>query len=331
MYSFKPLLLITILFIIALGTNAQSDDDTTRIIRFKRLHTVQFNTWVTDVDLMVNPLYKEKNYRLNFQPNTGAQAGVSLGLKKFTVALGFQIKGTESQTDVFGKTKYYDFTFGYFQRKFGGEVYYRSFQGMYSLPNDYEDIKIRPDVYIANGGLNFFYAKNHRNFSMRSVISQQEQQLQAAGSFILLTNVQFRTLHADSSIIPSGIDRSNIFYNLSGLKQMQFITLNIKPGYAHNFLIPKKYWFFSPSIYAGLGSGWYTSESYEGYKSGMPLDISLHSKTILGYNHPKWFVSAFYVYDGSINIFKNSFMIFNTSSFGLNVGYRLTGIGIKWL
>lgn len=328
---FKKYTFSFLLIMLASGLYAQSGDDTTRIIRFKRLYSVQFNTWLTDVDLVVNPRIKTKDYAMRFHPNVRGQAGVALGLKRFTIALGFQIKGTEENESVYGRTEYYDFSFGYFQRKFGGEVYYRYFQGMYNNPNDFAPRTIRPDIYLATGGFNFFYAQNYRNFSMRSAISQQEQQLHTAGSFILQTNIQFRTLKADSSIIASGIDDPRFFPQLSGLRQMRFITLNIRPGYAHNFVSPRGTWFFSPSVYAGVGSGWYTRQSHTGFKSGMPLDLSFHSKTIAGYNHKRWFLSAFYVYDGSVNLFKTSFVNINTHSVGLNLGYRLTGIGIKWL
>lgn len=328
---FKQYSFLLVFVWLASWARAEGGDDTTRIIRFKRLHTVQFNSWLTDVDLVVNPLKREKDYAIRLQPNVRGQAGVALGLKKFTIALGFQLKGTEGNTAVFGSTQYYDFSFGYFQRKFGGEVYYRYFQGMYSKANDFAQESIRPDVYLATGGFNFFYAQNHERFSMRSAISQQEQQLMPAGSFILLSNVQFRTLRADSSIIATAIDNPANFPTLSGLSQMRFITFNLRPGYAHNFVGKKGHWFFCPSLYAGLGTGWYTSQSGRGYKSGIPLDLSLYSKTTAGYNHHRWFLSVFYSYDGSVNMFKTSYINLNTHSVGLNLGYRLTGIGIKWL
>lgn len=310
---------------------AQNDPDTSYIIRFRRLHSVQFTTWHTNASLLVNPWIKQKDYGVKFNPNVRGQAGFALGLKKFTVALGFQLKGTEAPEAVYGKSNYYDFSFGYFQRKFGGEIYYRYFQGMFSTPNNFTPRVIRPDIFLSTGGLNLFYAHNHHRFSMRSVIAQQEQQLHSAGSFILLTNVQFRNLKADSSIIARNIDNAEIFPQLTGLRQMRFITLSLRPGYAHNFVVGKGRWFFSPSIYAGVGTGWYTRQSSSGFKSGMPLDVTFHSKVLAGFNHQRLFVSAFYVYDGNVNLFRSSFVNLNIHCVGLNLGYRLNGIGIKWL
>lgn len=328
----RTLLLLTLFCSVTCAAMADGGyDDTTYIVRFRRKYTIQLNSWITDINLMVNPRKAQRDFTIKLEPNVKGQAGFALGFKHFTVALGFQLPGTQSNEDRFGTTKYYDFSFGYFQRKFGGELYYRYFQGMLRRQNEVAPETIRPDIYVSNGGFNFFYAANHKKFSMRSVISQQEQQLKSAGSFILLTNIQFRTLLADSSIIAPPIDNEENFNRLTGLKQLRFITFSLRPGYAYNFLSSTGRWFFSPSAYTGLGSGWYTSQSRGGFKSGIPLDFSLHSKTFAGYNHYKWFLSAFYAYDGSLNVFKNSFVSLHTHSFGINLGYRINSIGTKWL
>jgi hypothetical protein len=305
--------------------------DTTYIKTFKRKYNVQFNTWLTDIDVLVNPIGKEKDFRIKLQPNVKGQAGFAFGFKHFTLALGFQLPGTESDEKRFGKSQYYDFSFGYFQRKFGGEIYYRYFQGMLRRRNDFANETMRPDVYLSNGGFNLFYAANHKKFSMRSAFAQQEQQIKSAGSFLLLSNFQFRNLLADSSIIVPIIDNEPNFSDLAGIKQMRFITFSLRPGYGHNFLSKTGRWFFSPSAFFGLGTGWYTSQSNIGFKTGLPLDMAFHAKIFAGYNHPKWYISAFYAHDSNINIFKSSFVNHDTRSVGLNIGYRINSIGTKWL
>jgi len=320
-------LLCSIIPIIAFGGGG----DTTYIKTFNRKYNLQFNTWLTDIDLLVNPIGKEKDFRIKLQPNVKGQAGFAFGFKYFTLALGFQLPGTESDERRFGKSQYYDLSLGYYQRKFGGEIYYRYFQGMQRRRNDFAAETIRPDIYLSNGGFNFFYAANHKKFSMRSAFSQLEQQVKSAGSFLLLSNFQFRNLLADSSIIAHSIDNEATFSDLAGLKQMRFITFSLRPGYGYNFLSKTSRWFFSPSIFLGLGTGWYTSLSNIGFKTGLPIDMALHAKIFAGYNHPKWYLSAFYSHDSNINIFKSSLINYDTRSIGLNIGYRINSIGTKWL
>jgi hypothetical protein len=306
-------------------------DDTTYIKTLERKYSVQFNTWLTDIDLLVLPRKQERDLAIRLQPNVKGQAGLAVGFKYFTLAFGVQVPGTESDERKRGKTNYYDFSFGYFKRKFGGEIYYRYFKGMLRERNDFTEDFIRPDIYLSTGGLNFFYASNHKKFSMRSAISQQEIQVKSAGSFVLLFNSQFRNLLADSSIIPTLIDRDVYFGELQGLSEMRFITASIRPGYAYNFVAKDGRWFISPAAFAGVGSGWYTSQSRVGYKTGLPLDVTFHAKAFAGYNHTKWFLSVFYTYDGNLNVFKNSLVNMNTHCVGLNVGYRLHHVGVKWL
>lgn len=329
-FVFTFVLLLQVGYCIAV-TPLQGEEDTTYIVKFKRKYNIQFNSWLTDVNLLVLPRKQEKDLSVKLEPNVRNQCGFALGLKHFTVAMGFQVPGTESNERKRGRTKYYDLSFGYFKRKFGGEIYYRYFQGMMRRKNDFAADMIRPDVFLATGGINFFYAANHKKFSMRSAISQQELQKQSAGSFVLLTNVQFRYSQSDSSIIAPVIDNKGNFDELSGLNQMQFITASVRPGYAYNLVSNGGRWFFSPAVFTGIGSGWYTTKCNADYRTGVPIDVAFHAKAFAGYNHPNWFVSAYYTYDGNVNVFKSSLLALNTYCFGLNVGYRFNNIGVKWL
>lgn len=316
----------------AMGVCAQGGKDSTYIGQFKRINNIQFNTWVTNVSMNVNPRIQGKNLEVKLEPNIKGQAGVSFGLKKITVFMGFQIPGTQASESKYGKTSYYDFSFGYFKNQFGGEIYFRYFDGMFRLKNDTVTLTIRPDVFVSNAGLNFFYTFDHAHFSLRSALAQQELQKQSAGSFVIMANVQQRFLRADSSVIPKPVDNNINFQGLNGLKQMQFITLNVRPGYAHNFVWKGGRWFFSPSVYLGLGTGWYSTQTARGYSEGQTLDMDLHSKIFAGYNHPLWFCSAYFVYDGSMNVFNNNLVSLNTRSFGINLGFRLNSyFRIKWL
>lgn len=324
------ILFISLLFL-ANAVHAQNQkEDTTYIKKFKRVYNIQINNWLTDVDLVFSPKRVNRNVTVRLFPNVKLQSGVSLGFKRFTLAVGFQLPHTQSDEKRYGKTNYYDISFGYFQRKFGGEVYYRYFRGMMRGGNDLAAEQIRPDVFISNGGFNFFYAVNHKKFSMRSAISQQEQQRISAGSPVLLANLQFRNLRADSSIIAKPVDNAN-YFSMSGLTQMRYVTLNLKPGYAYNFVGASGNWFFSPSAFVGVGTGWFNNNTSDGFKKGLPLDLSFHSKNILGINHENWFASVYYIYDGSLNILKKNFMMLNTHCVGVNIGYRFNSIGIKWL
>ncbi len=305
--------------------------DTSYIQQFEKQNNIQINSWVTDVDFSINPQLKNRDFAVRLSPNVRNQIGVAFGLKKVTLFLGGQIPGTESNTADFGKTKYIDFSFGYFKKHWGGEIYYRKFNGLYRDANDVTPRTILPDARLTNYGLNIFYTFN-RNFSFRSTIAQQELQRKSAGSLVLLANAHNKSLVSPNSVIPTAIDTTANFGSLTGLNDIRFYTLNIRPGYGYNFVFKNGLYFVSPSAFVGLGLGSYEYRALKGIENGFAYDLDFHAKLSAGFNHSQWFGSFFMMYDRSRNIFETRLVSLQTISYGINIGYRLQSFfGIKWL
>lgn len=312
---------------------SQNEKDTAFISQFEKPNNIQLNTWVTDLDFSINPRLQDRDFTVKFAPNVSGQTGFSFGLKKVTLFIGFQIPGTESDPWKYGKTKYLDFSFSYFNKKFGGEIYYRNYNGLYRDANDTTPLTIRDDARLTNYGGSFFYVFNYKKFSYRSAIGQLELQKKSAGSVVILANVNFRSLVADSSLIPKEIDSRQNFSNLQGLTDLRFYTFNIRPGYAYNFVFKKGMYFISPSIFAGAGIGNFEYRGISGtVERGVNYDMDLRSIISAGMNHKNWFINIFVIYDTSLNIFDNNLVSLQTTSYGLNIGYRLKSyFRIKWL
>lgn len=305
--------------------------DTVYIEQFDKQNNLQLNTWLTDVDFTVNPQLENKDFAVKLSPNVRSQIGMSFGLKKVTLFLGVQIPGSESNTHIYGKTQYIDFSFGYFKNKWGGEIYYRNFNGLYRSANDATPRTIRPDARLTHYGLSLFYSFN-KKFSYRSAIAQQERQRISSGSFVLLGNVNYRSMVADSSVIPQSIDTENNFGQLNGLTDLRFTTFNIRPGYGHNFVFKKGLFFVSPSAFIGAGVGSFEYRGNKGVQQGLIVDFDVHSKLSIGFNHTLWFGNIFMMTDHSLNVFDSNLVSLQTVSFGINIGYRLRSFfGVKWL
>jgi uncharacterized protein DUF4421 len=309
-----------------------SGQDTAYINQFVRLRNIQLNTWVTSVDFSVNPRLIDSKYKVTLTPNVKGQIGMSAGFKWFTLSLGLQVPGTESDQSVYGKTRYIDFYFGGYKNQYGGEVYYRSFTGLFCNATANTPSTIISDAKLINYGLTFLYVFNKNKFSMRSAIGQQELQQKSAGSFVLFTNYNYRSMTADSSVIPATINTKEIFNDMQGLNDIRFHTLNIRPGYAHNFVARGGKWFISPSAFIGLGIAQYDYRSYTGIHNGYSLDADAHAKLSAGYNHDRIFFNFFFVIDQNYTAFGGNSSSLQTRSFGLNFGYRLHSFfNIKWL
>jgi hypothetical protein len=306
--------------------------DSNYIKQFKRQNNIQVNTWFTRVDFTINPRIENKNYKLTLTPNVRGQAGLSFGLKKITLFAGFQIPGTEANINTFGKTSYADFSFGYFKGRYGAEIYYRNYDGLYTNAIDSLPRTIRPDARLTNFGVSFYLTFN-RKFSYRSAIAQQELQTKSSGTFVIMANANYRALSADSSIIPKAVDTQAHFKELQGLLDMRFYAINIRPGYAHNFVAKQGLWFFSPSAFAGIGIGNYEFRGSSGIKRSNSIDFSVQGKLSAGYNSKLVFWNIYMVYDQGANFFASTSLVsLQTASIGFNIGYRLNSyFRVKWL
>lgn len=316
---------------VAVLAQTGNSTDTIYIEQFEKQNNIQVNTWITDVNFTINPQLENKNFMIRLSPNVRNQIGVSFGLKKVTLFLGGQIPGTESNTGAFGKTNFIDFSFAYFKNRWGGEIYFRTFNGLYRSANDVTPRTIRSDARLTNYGFNLFYSFN-KKFSYRSAISQQELQRKSSGSFVILGNIHYRSMVADSSIIPAPIDNFSNFGALTGLADIRFTTINFRPGYGHNFVFKNGLFFISPSLFGGIGLGAYEFRGSGGIHAGTNIDFEAHGKLSMGFNHKHWFGNIFMMGDRSFNVFDANLVSLQTISYGINLGYRLRSFfGIKWL
>ncbi len=330
----KELLILALLATIPFAAHSQvvRGKDTTYIAQFAKQRNLQLNTWLTDVSFKINPRLNEKDFSVSYIPNVKSQMGMSFGLKSITLFLGFQIPGTESSIKDFGKTDFIDFSFGYFKNHWGGEIFFRRFNGHYIEANDTVSRTIREDAQLLNYGLNVYYVFNKKRFSYRSAIAQQELQKKSSGSVILLMNVQHRGSNADSSLIPRSIDNETNFGGLSGTSLIKFNTINLRPGYAYNFVWENGLYFISPSVFAGMGLGSYEYNGTKGLKTGITTDLDIHAKLSAGFNHNQWFGNIYFTYEQNANNFNNNRVSLQVRSIGVNIGYRINSFfGIKWL
>jgi len=311
------------------------EKDTSYIVQFERPYNIQFNTWLNGYVFFINPsLFSVDKTQIRIAPNLSWQTGASLGLKNITLSLGFQVPGTESDPERYGKTDYFDFSGGYYPSYIGGEIYARKFAGVYSNIGANKQARIRSDVIINAYGLNIFYFSNHKKFSFRSSISLAEYQKKSSGSFVLLGNLGFKSIMGDSTIIPRTLGGNENYGDLEFLKGIQIYHFNFKPGYAYNLISKNQKWFLSPGVFIGAGLSKYNIYSKIKNTDGFSFDLDLHSKFSIGFNDPKYFWNFYFMYDSSINQFRESNSVgTHSTSFGFNLGYRFQKFipTIEWL
>ncbi|MES2379774.1 MAG: DUF4421 family protein [Bacteroidota bacterium] len=336
-YRFKLLFRVFILLFGLLSSynSYAQKKDTNYIAQFYRPYNIQLNSWLNNFDFYINPpRFSNSRELLKLSPNLSWQTGVSLGLKYFTVSLGVQVPGTNGDEKTFGRTNFYDFSFSYYQSRWGGEIYSRSFSGIYRTLGVDTNLSIRPDVKILANGLNLFYNFNHRKFSYRSALSMAEFQRKSSGAMLMMCNLGFKSIQADSSLIPPNIDSKQNYGELSQMNHLRLWHINFRPGYAYNFCFKGGTWFISPSAFLGLGLASFMVVNPTTTKKGINFDADTHAKLSMGRNGDQYFWNVFVNYDASLNAFGYpNFVAFQSTSFGFNIGYRFYRLipKIKWL
>ncbi|MBC7383618.1 MAG: DUF4421 family protein [Bacteroidia bacterium] len=308
--------------------------DTLYIKDFEKQYNIQFSTWYNRFSFFIDPpFFSNNSNKLKLTPNLKPQLGISLGLKyfsiSFSVAAPLQLPGREK----YGQTNYFDFTASYYKGYIGLETYFSNYEGLYETSTQ-TGLKLRSNAGLFVVGLNGYYTINHKKYSFRSCLKNQELQYKSAGSPVLMAAIGLKSVNADTPLV-EGTFRNpatfKAFKNSFGLGVLHF---SLRPGYAYNFSIKKGIYFVAPAIFAGAGYSrvFIIKNNQEVQVNSM--DFDLHTKVAFGYNHHKYYWNIYGVYDVTLNrILPNTNTSFNNFFLGFNVGYRFKNLisKFKWL
>lgn len=253
--------------------------------------------------------------------------GGAASYKSF-IAQGFvRIPGAHRDEIKHGKTVYIDMQAQMIQPKFAGYAYYKKYSGFYmAKPNnifsDWDDTKphpLRGDIKLKNIGGEAYYIFNDKQYSLSAATKLTERQKKNAGTALLMYDISYIGLHADSSLIPSN---QNQFYNkMRGLHGGDFFLTNFLVGYSY-FAVIKKYFYLTPFIFAG--PGYIEKKMYVDSGSLKTKELMLRSNFRLraGYNGSS--ILAGIIFDENVYLMPEKEVKFQSSIFTLTVfsGYR---------
>jgi hypothetical protein len=192
------------------------------------------------------------------------------------------------------------------------------------LAPDYEDpYYVRPDIYEQLLGGSIQYVFNHKKYSYRSGLVQNERQLKSAGSFLLGVDAYYGLMLGDSALIPS-FARDLGFGEKKDMDRYTFFRAGPNLGYAHTFVVAKKF-FAMLSLSVSLGIGSYSvRQPGEGIEIVQGFSAAAFGRFALGYNDEKWYLGLSVV-DNSINTNSSPSQVYATFGVGnvrLNYAWR---------
>ncbi len=230
---------------------------------------------------------------VEFKPNSAT--GLGLGVYLFDLGIEFTlpVPKPKDQEDLYGHTRSTDLQLNILSRRWGGDVVYQRYKGFYlfntqpTVPPGYPYPQ-RPDIVTENLGINGVYVLNNSHrFSLRSSFTFADRQLKSSGGWLLSGSFNLFEIDGDSAIV-------NPFYQVllgqtRSFTSLDYRTYAIAPGYAHNFIIRKKF-FFSLLVAVGPAVNDFRYFDTNGERhSATHVNSYIDARAALGYANDKFF------------------------------------------
>jgi len=183
-----------------------------------------------------------------------------------------------------------------------------------------ESSKEREDIRTITFGLQYLYALNYDNFSLKAPFVYNEVQRRSAGSFIGGAGFSLYSMDADSSVIPE--TQSDQFSSDLALKDLNVISVSASFGYMYSFVYKEKF-FLTLGLIPGLvlNFGDYLTESREPFNPNASFRINTMNS--IGYNNNNFYGGFQLIGDiFDVRIEKKLRTTIGYGRMGFFVGYR---------
>ena len=236
---------------------------------------------------------------MEFQPNIGNYLGFGIFVFDIGIDVLFRTTPSAGDQEKYGNSTGRDWQIHMYSRKIAIDLSYQRYEGFYVVNPiefypDWEDGDPHPrqdDMKARIINLGGAYIFKSERFSFPSIFNQTEAQLKSGGSWLISGQLNSSEISHTISIIPE-LD-SNVSFGLSNLKSVKVSSVNVLPGYSHNFIIKGKM-YLNLSLSLGLG---YQIRSYTTEQSYQDNSINLANTWRIGagYNGRRFFtgISAF--------------------------------------
>lgn len=316
--------LILLLFFVVCSCTTNAQNDTVFIKPFVHKNFVQLYAGSFSRTISFTPT--EKNgaaHQITLSPNSSAFCGFVLGYKKITlygdVALPQTAKVNRGQTDV----RAFSFFLSHFKNKWGFTGFASYNRGLLmALDNMPMMYSSRTDLRKFTTGVHIYRIVNASKFSFIAANSQQMQQQKSAGSFIVKLTPSYRILKSPQSIIPVEKSKYHLTGEMTMIRQLQLLSLQLTPGYAYNFVFNNGDYFFAPSLFAGPGADYHILQQTSNRHNGLNFNFGYRFKITTGVNKARYFATIELLTDHTRSYLYRSLAKNTYRECTLNIGWR---------
>jgi hypothetical protein len=255
---------------------------------------------------------------LNFKPNAVLTAGLGFNFRRFGFGISTSIPFRDDKSDLYGRTRRFDFQLHRYSRKLALDAYLQRYKGFHLnffdqaptyVPGNTEDQPAYPyfkDMRSIKAGATALYVFNGGRFSMRSAVKQQEWQTRSAGSPLAGIAFSFGDFSNDGRGLVPFRYPDTALYNGYNPTQIQTYGLTFHGGYGYTYVL-REHWSATLSADVGLGPGVVHVEaiktnniarSTEREATALALNGRANVRASLAYNSEKFSVGLYAIATG---------------------------------
>ncbi len=303
------------------GISAQIATDSTFIGKFKRNNDIRFFYGSQSIGLAYGSRRESTPTLAAIFSNVNDFAGIGFTYKFIDVVLSFALPKTRVLNQDLQNLSQFKFALSYTGRKWVVRGYVSDIKGLIAAdPN--ERFESKPDVHEFRVAVQTTYIVNHRRYSYRAAIFQNEFQRKTAGSFLLRIEPFYRSLGVGSQIVPASLDVPQVYGDQAGLQYLKAPGLLVMPGYGMTFKSYDGNFYVSPLIFAGPGIAFNFYKGNLGEFAYTNWEFGGSAALNIGYNHARAYVNLAAIDDVNYIPLNPSYFMSTNLRISLTVGYR---------
>ncbi len=189
---------------------------------------------------------------------------------------------------------------------------------VYQLGTEAEFRGLRYRVPVSQNSLNFnaYYFFNHRHYSQAAAYCFSKYQKKSAGTWLLGFDYNRQRINIDFTELPD--ETLAELPLLPRYAAYRYTDYNIMGGYAHNFVVGRK-WLFNITVLPSIG---YKKMPHREVPRREMLSLASIAKGAITYNHRALFASMMINFDGNFLLASNYSFFNSTESLTAIVGFR---------
>ena len=272
------------------GDESLPETDSAYIADYKNLLTARIFLLYQDASFVLNPSTSEE---IIYTPNVAGRIGIAGFYKWFGLGLSLGNSFLRRSATRYGNTSVIDLRANAYGREVAAELYFQNLKGFYirNLRDSHGDFFKIPDMRIYSIGLTGYWIYNHEKFSIRSAFIQNERQKKSAGSLIIRAAFLYYNLSSGTGILPAEVISTYRINNHLFLREGEFYSLGLAPGYSYTLVIFKKF-YMNAAIFPGVLFQHYHYQANQEFITSANFTFTLSWRAALGYNTDHWYTGA---------------------------------------